>query len=179
MARLTAMDPNSATGEAKALLDQVRAKFGLVPNMMRTMAHSPAVLRAYLSFVQALEGGSLGGKLGEKVALAVAEANACEYCLSAHSAIGKLVGLPEEEILSGRRGASADAKEDGALKLALAVLSSRGSVSDEDISRARRAGLSDAESAEVIALVALNVFTNYFNKALAVPVDFPAVPAQV
>lgn len=179
MPRLTAIDPNSATGDAKVLLEQVRAKFGVVPNMMRTMANSPAVLRAYLSFAQALETSSLGGRLGEKVALAVAQANACDYCLSAHSAIGKMVGLADEDIVSGRRGSSSDHKEDAALKLALAVVRGRGAVTDDDLDRARRSGLNDAESAEVIGLVALNVFTNYFNKALAVTLDFPAVPAKV
>ncbi len=93
MPRLNAVDPARATGKAKDFLDAVKAKLGLTPNMMRTMAGSPAVLEGYLSFGTALGGGSLPPGLREQIALAVAEANRCDYCLSAHTALGRLAGL--------------------------------------------------------------------------------------
>lgn len=175
MPRLTAIDPASATGKAKELLDGVQATLGVTPNLMRTMANSPAVLEAYLSFNTALGRGRLSAKEREQIALAVAEANGCEYCLSAHTAIGKKVGLPESDLLASRLGTSPDFKVAAALKFAQAILSQRGQVTDEDVNRIRRAGLGDAEIAEIVANVALNVFTNYFNLVAETTVDFPRV----
>src|SRR5262245_7202510 len=103
MARLNAIDPDSASGAAKELLDAVKAKLGRVPNMMKIMATSPAVLQSYLQFTGAMAGGILDGKLREQIALLVAEANECDYCISAHSVLGKLAGLSEAEVVSARR----------------------------------------------------------------------------
>lgn len=177
MPRLNAVDPARATGKAKDLLDAVKAKLGLTPNMIRTMAGSPAVLEGYLGFGTALGGGSLPLGLREQIALAVAEANRCDYCLSAHTALGRLAGLKDEETARSRKGASADPKEDAALKFAIAVVAGKGDVADEEFARVRRAGFSDGEIAEILAHVALNVFTNYFNKAAETAIDFPRVEA--
>lgn len=175
MPRLAALDPTEATGKVKDLLDGVQATLGVTPNLMRTMANSPAALEAYLGFNTALARGRLGAKLREQIALAVAEANGCEYCLSAHSAIGKKVGLLEGDLLTSRQWMSPDPKVDAALKFAQAIVSRRGQVTDEDLRRVRNAGYGDAEIAEIIAHVALNVFTNYFNLVAETTVDFPRV----
>lgn len=175
MPRLTAMDPARATGKAKELLDGVQATLGVTPNLMRTMANSPAVLEAYLGFNTVLSRGRLGGKVREQIALAVAEANGCEYCLSAHTAIGKKIGLPEGELLTGRQWVSSDPKANAALEFARAILTHRGQVTDEDLNRVRNAGYGDTEIAEIVANVALNVFTNYFNLVAKTTVDFPRV----
>lgn len=175
MTNLTAINPTEATGKAKELLDAVNKKIGMTPNMTRTMAQSPAVLEAYLNFSGALAGGSLNAKVREQIALAVAEANSCEYCLSAHSAIGKMVGLSEDDINHSRQSASGDAKTDAALKFARAIVLERGEVSNAEVQQIRAAGYTEGEVAEIIANVSLNIFTNYFNHIAGTVVDFPKV----
>ncbi len=175
MQRINPVDPTTATGKQKDLLDAVKAKVGRVPNLMKTFAASPAALEAYLSFSGALSGGLLDAKLREQIALTVAEANACEYCLSAHTAIGKMVGLDETEIVSGRRASSADAKTNAALTFAHQIVVKRGQVEDADAATVRAAGFGDGEITEIVANVALNIFTNYFNHVAQTVVDFPKV----
>jgi len=175
MPRINAIDPAGATGKAKELLDAVKAKLGLVPNMTRTMAHSPAVLEGYLNFSGALGEGTLNARLREQIAITVAEANGCEYCLSAHTAIAKLVGLDEAALTSSRQAKSSDARTEAALKFAQAVVKSKGRVTDGDLKAVRDAGYGDGEINEIIANVAINLFTNYFNNATQVEVDFPKV----
>ena len=179
MARLTTIDPTHATGKAKDLLEAVQQKLGLTPNMTRVMANSPAVLESYLSFSGALAGGTLNAKLREQIALAVAEANRCEYCLSAHTAIGKMVGLSENDIQASRSSQATDAKTDAALKFAHEIVVRRGELNQSDVQAVRKAGFADGEIAEIIANVAVNIFTNYFNHIAATDVDFPKVkPAE-
>jgi uncharacterized peroxidase-related enzyme len=175
MARLPVVDPKNSTGKAHDLLAAVEKKLGLVPNMTRVMVNSPAVLEAYIGFSGALDGASLDARTRERLALGTAEANECEYCLSAHSTIGKLVGLNESEILGSRRGHSADFKVAAALQFSRQLIDKRGSVGEAEVDAARKGGLTDGEIAEVVALTALNIFTNYFNTAFQVDVDFPKV----
>ena len=179
MPRLNAIDPTVATGKAKELLDGVKAKIGMVPNLMRTFANSPAALEGYLSFSGALGGGLLNAKLREQIALAVADANSCEYCLSAHTAIGKMVGLNDNDIAASRQSSSGDAKVDAALKFAHQIVVKRGEVLDSEVQSVRDAGYSDGEITEIIANVALNIFTNYFNHIAQTVVDFPRVELSV
>jgi uncharacterized peroxidase-related enzyme len=174
MSRLPTIDPAHATGKTKELLSAVQAKLGLTPNMTRVMANSPAVLEGYLNFSGAL-GNTLSAKLREQIALVIAEANGCEYCLSAHSAIGKMVGLNEGEIALSRNAESNDPKTIAALRFARAVNNNRGKVTDLEVEAVRASGFSDAEIAEVIAHVALNILTNFFNNATQPTVDFPVV----
>ncbi len=176
MQRIDAVDSGTVTGKTKELLDQVHRKLGFVPNMMRTMAVSPAVLEGYLGLSGALAGGALSPKLRELIALAVGEANGCQYCVSAHSAIGKRLGVREAELEAGRQGTSSDPRLEAALGFARALVEQRGDVSDADVARVRGAGWSDPEVAEIIAHVALNIFTNYFNLTAGTEVDFPSVP---
>jgi AhpD family alkylhydroperoxidase len=143
--------------------------------MTRMMAQSPAVLEGYLSFAGALAGGALAAALREQIALTTAEANGCEYCLSAHSLMGKGAGLDPAEIDAARGADSTDPRAKEALRFAHAVLTGHGHVSDSDIARARAAGFADGEIGEIIASVALNVFTNYFNSVTKPQVDFPVV----
>jgi uncharacterized peroxidase-related enzyme len=175
MPRLKAIDPQDATGKAKVLLDGVQAKIGMVPNLMRTYANSPAALEAYLNFSGALGGGLLNAKLREQIALTVADANSCEYCLSAHTAIGKMVGLNENELVASRRATATDAKTDAALKFAHQIVVKRGEVLDSEVQAVRAAGYNDSEIVEIVANVALNIFTNYFNHVAQTVVDFPKV----
>ena len=178
MARLTIQDTVTATGSNKQIFDSLQKALGTVPNMARVMANSPAVLQGYAQFSGALAGGSLPAKVREQIALLTAETNSCDYCLSAHSALGKLAGLSQSQIDGARNGESADKLTLGSLTLAQAVLGARGGVSEREIAAARAAGLTDGQIAEVVAAVALNVFTNYFNRAFDVDVDFPRVQAH-
>jgi len=134
MSRIPQINPESATGKAKELLDAVKSKLGLVPNMTRAMANAPAVLDGYLSLSGALsKGSSLTAKHREQIALAVGQANACDYCLAAHSTIGKMVGLSAEQILDSRRGTAVDAKSEAVIKFARHLVDKRRRVSDTDL----------------------------------------------
>jgi len=175
MSRIPTIEREEATGKAKELLNGVQAKLGMTPNMMKAMANSPAVLDAYLQFSGSLGRGELSAKTREQIALAVAEANSCDYCLSAHSAIGKTVGLTPEQIRDARIGTGVDGKSNAILQLATQLTEKRGFVSDSELAAARDAGVADAEIAEVVANTALSLFTNYFNHVAETDIDFPAV----
>jgi uncharacterized peroxidase-related enzyme len=177
MERITPVNLQAVQGRAKELLDAVKGKLGIVPNMTRGMAVSPPVLEAYLGFIGALGHGVLPAKVREQLALDVGEANHCDYCVSAHSLLGKRAGLSDEDVLDSRRGESADPKADVLLRFARTVVAKRGVVDDADIAAVRDAGYGDAEIAEVVAHVGLNVFTNYFNNVAGTTIDFPKAPA--
>ena len=175
MARIHLVDPAEADGRAKELLDAVRAKFGATPNSMKAMAGS-AVLEGYLGLSTALAAGSIRPAIAERIALAVAESNGCSYCLSAHSYVAThVLKLAPDEITHARRYRSSDAKAQAALRFAEAVLTGRGAVAAEEFDAARAAGLTDAELAEIVAHVALNMLTNFFNHAFEIDIDFPEV----
>lgn len=177
MSRITPIDPTTATGRAKELLDAVKAKMGSVPNLTRVMAASPLVLEGYLGLSTALgQPGALSAKVKEQLALDIAEANGCDYCVSAHSFLGKRAGLSESEVTDSRRGLSADSKTDALLRFARTVLDARGRVTDADLGAVRVAGYGDAEIAETVAHVALNVFTNFLNNVARTEIDFPKAP---
>jgi uncharacterized peroxidase-related enzyme len=177
MERITPVNLQTAQGRARELLDAVKAKLGIVPNMTRSMAVSPAVLEAYLGFSGALGHGVLPARVREQLALDVSEVNCCDYCVSAHSAVGKRAGLTDQELLDSRRGASADPKTDVLLRFARTVVAKRGVVDDADVAAVRAAGYGDSEITEVVAHVALNIFTNYFNNVAGTTIDFPKAPA--
>jgi uncharacterized peroxidase-related enzyme len=176
MARINQIPPEAATGRAKDLLDAVKGKLGLVPNMTRAMSNAPAVLDGYLQLSGALAKGTLPAKAREQIALAVAQANGCDYCLAAHSAVGRMVGLTAEEIRDSRLGTAVNPKADSLIRFALKVVDARGAVSDGDLDEVRGAGFDDGAIAEVVANVALHAFTNYFNRTARTDIDFPEVP---
>lgn len=178
MTRLKALSPDEATGKTRELFNGIQSKLGMVPNMMRTMGNSSAVLEGYLSLSGALGHGTLGAKTGELIALTVAESNTCDYCLSAHSFIGeKLVGIDTVSLYSAREGKSSNAKIDAALKFSQALVSKKGTVSNVDINLVKAAGYTDGEVGEIVAHVALNILTNYLNKTANTEIDFPVVRA--
>ncbi len=175
MSRIPLIDRNATSPDRKALLDSVHAAFGTSPNMFRAVANSPAALKSMWSAFGALGSGVIAPKLGEQIAVAVADRNACEYCLAAHTALGRKAGASAEEMQRAQAGESADAKTQAALRFALKLVNERGQVDDADVQALRAVGFSDEEIVEILAHVALNLFTNYVNVAFAVPVDFPAV----
>ena len=178
MNRIHPIDPAIAEGKAKTLLDGVKAGIGSVPNMFRLLAGSPATLEAYLNYNRALSHGALPAKVREQIALVAAETNGCDYCASAHTALGKHAGLSQDDITSALEGKAADPKADAAVRFAKLLLETRGHISDADLNQAKEAGLSEAEIGEIVAHVAINVFTNYFNIAFETEIDFPIVRTQ-
>jgi uncharacterized peroxidase-related enzyme len=176
MSRINAVDPRATSGETRALLDAVQAQLGVLPNFIRVLAHSPKALSGFLGLYEALSSAGIDKPLQERIALALGESNACEYCLSAHSAIGRHVGLAKDEILLKRQGSSADAKAAAAVEFAVALNANAGEITTAEFEAVRSAGFSDAEIVEITAVVALNVFTNILGKSTRVDIDFPRVP---
>lgn len=175
MARIAVIDPNTASGETRQLLDAVQNGLGMVPNFIRVLANSPAALSAFLGLHGIAGAGALDPKTRERIALAVAEQNACQYCVSAHTAIGRKVGLDNQEMLANRSGRSADAKAEAALTFARALVEHTGEVTRAEFDAVRAAGHSDGEIVEIIAHVAMNIFTNLIGKATQVEIDFPRI----
>lgn len=178
MPRIQTVNYEKSTGKIKELLDGVKAKLGMVPKMAKTMAQSPSVLEGYLNLHAALEGGSLDATVREQIALVSAEVNGCNYCASAHTALGKIVGLSEGEIIAARGGHSTDKNTDVALQFARKIILNRGEVSDAEVQAVKDAGFSEGEIGEIIANVALNIFTNYFNEIAKTEIDFPKVQVR-
>jgi uncharacterized peroxidase-related enzyme len=176
---LTPASIEAAPAAAQPLLAGVKAKLGSAPNLFRVIANSPAALEGYLGLSGALGHGVLEARTRERIALAVAQVNGCNYCLSAHTFIGKnLAGLSEAEIAANRHGGSTDAKAAAAVAFAVRVTEARGHVSDADIAAVRLAGYGDAEIVEIVLHVALNTLTNYVNEVAGTELDFPAVAAR-
>ncbi len=180
MARMPINEIETTTGTAADLLGQVQKGMGAVPNMAKAMVNSPATLKGYLRLNAALGGGTLDTVTRERLALTIAQANECSYCLSVHTAKAPSVGLSEEQVRAARRASAEDPKTDAILKLAAAIVATRGAVTDEQVEAARAAGITAEEATEIVGNVALNTLTNFFNKAAQVDIDFPVVdPADI
>lgn len=166
-----------AEPKAQQLLTGIEKNLGSIPNIFATFAHSAAVLEAYLNFSGALAKGQLDPKIREQLALTVAGANNCDYCASAHTAIGAKAGVETEELASSLSGQSKDAKTQAVLTFSKLVIAKNGAVQGSDVEALRAAGLTEAEIVEVVASIGLNIFTNYFNHIAATEIDFPLVRA--
>jgi uncharacterized peroxidase-related enzyme len=170
---------DSAPAGSRALLEAVKKQLGVVPNLFRLVANSPAALEGYLGMHGALGKGALPAPTRERIALAVAEINGCSYCLSAHTYLAReLAKLDDAEVAANRAGGSRDAKADAAVRFAAAVAGERGHVRPEDLARVRAAGYDDAQIIEIVQHVALNTWTNYINEVAQTDIDFPMVPAR-
>lgn len=168
----------ASPGASHPLLEAVQKQLGTVPNLFRLIGVSPAGLEGFLGLHGALGKGALDLKTRNRIALAVAEVNGCNYCLAAHTYLGKnLAKLSDEEILTNRDGGSNDAKADAAVRFAVLLTQKRGHVDAGAVHDVQQAGYTDAQIIEIVAHVALNTFTNYLNEALATDIDFPAVSA--
>ncbi|RZL68650.1 MAG: carboxymuconolactone decarboxylase [Variovorax sp.] len=170
-----ALVADTAAGPSRSMLAEVHAAFGATPNMFRALAHSPAALRSMWGAFGALGQGVIPAALGEKIAVAVADRNACQYCLAAHTALGRKMGVSQAEMQAAQAGESPDPQTAAALAFALRLVDRRGQVGADDVQALRTAGFDDEHIVEIVAHVALNLFTNYVNVALDVPVDFPGV----
>lgn len=163
---------------AQPLLHVVKQMFGVVPNLFRLEANSPAALEGHIRLNGALGTGELDAATRERIALAVANVNGCTYCNSAHGYLAaNIAKLSEAEIAANRAGGSTDLKAAAAVRFAVKITRERGHVSEEDVRQAKLAGYSDAQLIEIVAHVALNTLTNYINEVFQTEVDFPVIKA--
>jgi len=178
MSRFTIPTRDSAPSASQPILDAVNAQLGVIPNLFRLVAQSPAALAGMTGLSGAL-GKTLDVKTRERIAIATAEVNGCDYCLSAHNYLGlNLAKISPEEIALNRKGASGDAKADAAVRFAAKVAQTRGKVGAEDLAAVRKAGYSDAQIIDVIATVGENFLTNLFNNVAQTEIDFPVIWAD-
>lgn len=179
MSRISIPALDETPAASRPQFDAVRKQLGVVPNLMKVLGNSPAGLHGYLSLNGALAKGTLDAKTGERIALAVAEINACGYCLAAHSYLARNAAkLDDAEIAANRKGGSNDPKADAAVRFAVSIVRERGHVSDAAVRAVRDAGYSDAQLVEIVVHVALNTLTNYVNEVAQTEIDFPAVEVQ-
>jgi len=179
MSRINVVDRDSASSEQQALFDGIQAQLGMVPNFLKVFANSPAALRAFLGLYAIAGEGSLDPQTRERIALALAQQNACEYCVSAHTAIGRKAGLDAAEIEANRAGTSQDAKAAAAVKFARALVAHMGEVTTAELLEVRNAGYNEAQIVEIITHVGLNILTNILGKASRVGIDFPTVQLKL
>lgn len=179
MSRINVVTQDNANAEQQALLSAIQSQLGMVPNFLKVFANSPAALRAFLGLHGIAGEGSLDPQTRERIALALAQQNSCQYCVSAHTAIGRKAGLDGAEIEANRAGTSRDAIAAAAVKFAKALAEHSGEVSTAEILAVRNAGYSDAQIVEIITHVGLNVLTNILGKASRVEIDFPKVELKL
>ncbi|WP_452599502.1 carboxymuconolactone decarboxylase family protein [Pontimicrobium sp. MEBiC01747] len=175
--RIETLNPETTTGKSKELFNAVQSKLGFIPNLIKVFGNSPATLQTYLSLGELTGSGNFSNKYREQLALAIAESNACNYCLSAHTAIGKMNGLSEEQTEQSRQGFANDDKAQAGLQFAKAVTENRGQVSSEAIAEVKAAGFNDGDILEIVLNVVSNTLTNYVNHIAETEVDFPSVEA--
>jgi len=175
MSRLTIVTKDTADTTQLALLDAIQGKLGMVPNFLRVLANSTDALAAFLGLHEISESGALDPQTRERIALVVAQSNACEYCVSAHTAIGRKAGLSGDEIQANRAGTSQDARAAAAVTFAQALNTNLGDITQAEFNAVRAAGYSEAEIVEIITHVGMNILTNLIGKAAEVDIDFPKV----
>jgi len=172
MARIEKVAEDQATGEVKELYEQIKKKFGKVPNVFQYMGRSPHLLKGFLTLAEISSKSSLPHKLQEKIAVAVADSNHCDYCQAAHSAALKGLGVPLENIQKAKKGSDTDNKTDAILKFAKLLAEKHGQVTDEQINALKKEHVSDEEIGDIILAVSVNLLTNTFNETVKTPVDF-------
>jgi uncharacterized peroxidase-related enzyme len=175
--RIETLNPDTTTGKSKELFNAVQNKLGFIPNLIKVFGNSPATLQTYLNLGELTASGNFSNKFREQLALAIAEENSCNYCLSAHTAIGKMNGLTDEETEQNRQGLANNSKTQAALQFAQQVTRKRGQVSSEEIQTIKNAGYNDGEVLEIVLNVVANTLTNYVNHIANTEIDFPTVEA--
>ena len=178
MSRINLVTTEQANEQQLALFNAIEQQLGVVPNFLKVFANSPAALQAFLGLHSIATEGDLDAKTKERIALGLAEQNACQYCVSAHTAIAKKAGLTGDEILANRAGGSQDAKAAVAVKFSRSLAENNGEVTTAELLEIRNAGYSDAEIVEIITHVGMNVLTNILGKASRVEIDFPKIELQ-
>ncbi|HEU4665959.1 MAG TPA: carboxymuconolactone decarboxylase family protein [Dokdonella sp.] len=177
MSYIPALSREAVSPAVGTSLDAVQKKLGMLPNLFRTFAHTPVALNAYLQLADTAAGGRFSAKQRELIALAVGDRNACDYCLAAHAAIGRMVGLDPGDIAAARSANAKSAGDAAVLALAQRIVDTRGHVPTAELDAFKAAGFDDAAILEVLVNVVLNIYTNYTNHLARTEIDFPAAPA--
>ncbi|MCB1915553.1 MAG: carboxymuconolactone decarboxylase family protein [Rhodocyclaceae bacterium] len=175
MSTIQPLVPADAEPGTARTLEAVRGKLGMLPNLIATLAHAPVALNAYLGLSETLAGGRLTARQREVVALAVAQANACEYCLSAHTQLARSAGLDDDQIRDARQASGGSTVDAAIARYAAQLARQRGRLSPGELQSLRRQGLDDGLLVEVVAHVVLNQLTNFTNHVAGTEVDFPPV----
>ncbi len=178
MSRIETITQDTANVDQQTLLDAIQGKLGMVPNFLGVLAHSPDALRAFLGLYGIAEGGALDPQTRERIALVIAQGNGCQYCVSAHTAIGRNAGLSGDEMEANRSGSSQDARAAAAVAFASALNTHLGDVTQVEFDAVRAAGYSDAEIVEIVVHVGMNILTNILGKSTQVEIDFPKVSLE-
>jgi uncharacterized peroxidase-related enzyme len=175
MSRLTPVAKATATPKEQEALAAIQTAWGGVPQLARVIARSTPFTRAKLAFDDALSKGRFTPPLAEQIAIAVANENRCRYCLAAHTAAGRALGLDERSLSDARLGAAADPKITAALSFVQTVVRERGHIGDAQLDAVRSAGWTDPDIVELLGHAINNTLTNYLHHLSDVPVDFPPV----
>lgn len=165
------------TPGAQGVFDHVQSDFGMVPNLFATIGYSENALTSYLAFQQAQTKGSFNAKEREAVFLAVSQVNGCQYCLAAHTAVGKMSGFSEDETVQLRAGTHPNRKLTVTTRLAAGITRHHGRPEPQLLEDFFALGYGEKELIDLVALVADKTFANYVHNLTQVPVDFPAAPA--
>lgn len=174
--RVTPISPEQAKPEVKEIYKGIQQKMGALPNIFKNMGNSLSTLEGYLGLSKGVEHSSLSPKLKEQIALAVGQANDCHYCLAAHNLGAKKAGVSDQDILLARKGDSQDPKTKAILKFVKLVIEKKAHVTDQDVQTLKAAGVSDQELVEIVMVITINLFTNYFNIITNTVLDFPEAP---
>src|SRR4051812_21817743 len=153
--RISPLKLESAAPEQREALDKVKKAIGRVPGLFATIGHAPGVLDALLQFQHALGKGGLTPRDFDLIDLHVSQINGCGYCVSAHTALAKMHGIADEEILRIRHGQGMTQRDAAVLALAGRVARSGGIGAAAEVAQAREAGLSDAQLVEIVSAVGL------------------------
>ncbi len=170
MSRIESVSVEKATGATEKLYAVIKSQLGGVPNLFQALGSNPKVLEIQLGLGAATK--SLSSKEKESISLVVAQENDCAYCLAAHTALGKMVGLKESEIISARKGKSEDRKLNALLQFAKEVINHKGNVSDATFIELKAAGYTDSQIPEILMSILSDIFTNYFNRFNETEIDF-------
>jgi len=177
MSRIHSPDLDAATGATAEVYAQIKKAAGGVPNTFATIgAHGPAALKAVLAADGVLASGSLSKQDQETIKLIVSEVAGCDYCVAAHSMLGKLTGLKPEALVQLRAGlATGDARRDALARFVRTLAQTSGTIDEAEFRAIKAAGYGDAALVDISLAIAVTVFTNVFNRINDTAVDFPAV----
>lgn len=176
MSRLQSVSPEKAQGKTAELYSAIKASLGGVPNLFQALGNSPKALETFLGIGGGLKGSLLSSLEQGAIALTVAQANGCDYCLSAHTVLGGMLKLSPEEMVANRNGSSLDQKRKALIELTKEIVNEKGRISDKTLSNFKAAGYTDAHVPEVLLSIIQNTYTNYFNNLNHTEVDFPQAP---
>ena len=173
MSKIQVPTKNQVDTQSQKIFDELNNKLGMVPNLYATIGYSSNALAAYLAFSSAQVNGSFNAKEREAVSLAVSEANGCNYCLAAHTAIGKMNGFSDEETLALRDGSIEDTKLQVLTRLAISITENRGQADPALLQDFFDLGYDEKALVDLVALVTDKVFTNFIGRLTGIPIDFP------